>query len=126
MFKNLIIASFLALLAVVLGAFGAHALKELLSVEELSSFETGVRYQMYHAIVLLFINGFDQFTTSQKNNITYFFVAGILLFSGSIYILHLTSISANSIWFLTPLGGVAFILGWIRMIGSFYTLYKNN
>ena len=126
MFKNLIIASFLALLAVVLGAFGAHALKELLSIEELSSFETGVRYQMYHAIVLLFVNGFDQFTTSQKNNITYFFVAGILLFSGSIYILHLTSISANSIWFLTPLGGVAFILGWIRMIGSFYTLYKNN
>lgn len=126
MFKNLIIASFLALLAVVLGAFGAHALKELLSVEELSSFETGVRYQMYHAIVLLFVNGYDQFTTSQKNNITYFFVAGILLFSGSIYILHLTSISAKSIWFLTPLGGVAFILGWIRMIGSFYTLYKNN
>ena len=126
MFKNLIIASFLALLAVVLGAFGAHALKEILSVEELSSFETGVRYQMYHAIVLLFVNGYDQFTTSQKNNITYFFVAGILLFSGSIYILHLTSISANSIWFLTPLGGVAFILGWIRMIGSFYTLYKNN
>ena len=126
MFKNLIIASFLALLAVVLGAFGAHALKEILSVEELSSFETGVRYQMYHAIVLLFVNGYDQFTTSQKNNITYFFVAWILLFSGSIYILHLTSISAKSIWFLTPLGGVAFILGWFRMIGSFYTLYKNN
>ena len=59
MFKNLIIASFLGLGAIVLGAFGAHALKEILSIEELSSFETGVRYQMYHAIVLLFVNSYD-------------------------------------------------------------------
>jgi len=97
-----------------------------LSIDELSSFETGVRYQMYHAIVLLFVNGCDQFTISQKNRITYFFVTGILLFSGSIYLIHFTSISVKFIWFLTPLGGLTFIIGWIFMILYFYQKHKNK
>jgi|TARA_B100001063_G_C16545426_1_gene443390 uncharacterized membrane protein YgdD (TMEM256/DUF423 family) len=126
MFKNLIIASFLGLGAIVLGAFGAHALKEILSIEELSSFETGVRYQMYHAIVLLFVNSYDEFTTSQKNRITYLFIIGILLFSGSIYLIHLTSISAKSIWFVTPLGGLFLIIGWVFMMRSLIKRYKNK
>ncbi|MDG1451505.1 MAG: DUF423 domain-containing protein [Polaribacter sp.] len=126
MFKNLIIASFFGMVAIILGAFGAHALKEILSIDELSSFETGVRYQMYHAIVLLFVNGYDQFTISQKNRITCLFVTGILLFSGSIYLIHFTSISVKSIWFLTPLGGLAFIIGWIFMILCFYKKHKNK
>lgn len=126
MFKNLIIASFLGLGAIVLGAFGAHALKEILSIEELSSFETGVRYQMYHAIVLLFVNSYDEFTTSQKNRITYLFIIGILLFSGSIYLIHLTSISAKSIWFVTPLGGLFLIIGWVFMMRSSIKRYKNK
>lgn len=126
MFKNIIIASFLGLGAIVLGAFGAHALKEILSIEELSSFETGVRYQMYHAIVLLFVNSYDEFTTSQKNRITYLFIIGILLFSGSIYLIHLTSISAKSIWFVTPLGGLFLIIGWVFMMISSIKRYKNK
>ncbi|KGL58767.1 DUF423 domain-containing protein [Polaribacter sp. Hel1_85] len=116
MFKNIIIACFLGLIAIVLGAFGAHALKDVLSTTELSSFEAGVRYQMYHAIVLLFVNIYDGFTSKQKNYITYVFFLGILLFSGSIYVIHLTSVSAKSIWFVTPLGGLTLIIGWFLMI----------
>ena len=126
MFKNLIIACFLGLIAIVLGAFGAHALKDILSTSELSSLETGVRYQMYHAIVLLFINIYDGFTASQKNSITYIFLLGILLFSGSIYVIHLTSITAKSIWFVTPLGGLTLIIGWFTMIIIFLKKLRNS
>jgi uncharacterized membrane protein YgdD (TMEM256/DUF423 family) len=125
MFKNLIIACFLGLISIVLGAFGAHALKDILSTSELSSFETGVRYQMYHAIVLLFVNIYDGFTASQKNSITYIFLLGILLFSGSIYVIHLTSITAKSIWFVTPVGGLTLIIGWFTMIIIFLTKLRN-
>ena len=126
MFKNLIITCFLGLSAIVLGAFGAHALKEVLTPQELLSFETGVRYQMYHVIVLLFVNIYDGFTRSQKNKISYIFFLGILLFSGSIYTIHLTSITAKSIWFITPLGGLTLILGWLLMIIIFLKKIKKS
>ncbi|WP_298884506.1 DUF423 domain-containing protein [uncultured Polaribacter sp.] len=119
MFKNLIFVCVLGLLAIVLGAFGAHALKDTLTVSELSSFETGVRYQMYHVIVLLFINIYNGFSKSQKNRISFLFFLGIFLFSGSIYLIHLTTLTANSIWFITPLGGLTFISGWIYLIVIF-------
>ena len=116
MFKNLIITCFLGMLAVILGAFGAHVLKETLTPSQLLSFETAVRYQMYHVIVLLFVNIYDGFLSKQKNTISYLFFVGILLFSGSIYLIQLTSISAKSIWFVTPLGGLFLIFGWLSMI----------
>ncbi len=119
MFKNLIITCFFGLTAVILGAFGAHSLKESLTPEQLLSFETAVRYQMYHAIVLLFVNSFHHFSIKQKNTVSLLFFIGILLFSGSIYCIQLTSISAKSIWFITPLGGLFFIIGWISMIVIF-------
>ncbi|MGK0412913.1 MAG: uncharacterized membrane protein YgdD (TMEM256/DUF423 family) [Polaribacter sp.] len=119
MFKNLIIACFLGLTAVVLGAFGAHALKETLTPNQLQSFETAVRYQMYHVIILLFLNTYDGVSEKQKNTISYLFFAGILFFSGSIYLIQLTSVTAASIWFVTPLGGLFFIIGWISMIVIF-------
>ena len=119
MFKNLIITCFLGITAIVLGAFGAHALKDILSVQELSSFETGVRYQIYHVIVLLFVNTYNGFTSTQKNRISYIFFLGILLFSGSIYAIHLTSIGAKQIWFTTPLGGLTLITGWLFLIVIF-------
>ena len=119
MFKNLIITCFLGLITIVLGAFGAHALKDILSPEEISSFETGVRYQMFHVIVLLFVNMYDGFTSSQKNRISAIFFLGMLLFSGSIFMIHLTTISAKSIWFVTPLGGFTLITGWFVMIVIF-------
>ena len=120
MFKNFIITCFLGMLAIILGAFGAHALKELLSSEELSSFNTAVQYQMYHVIVLLFVNGYAAFSVKQKNTISWLFFFGILLFSGSIYAIQLTAITAKSIWFVTPLGGLFFILGWGFMLLVFF------
>ncbi|GAB7257830.1 DUF423 domain-containing protein [uncultured Polaribacter sp.] len=126
MFKNLIITSALGALAIVLGAFGAHALKESLSATELLSFETAVRYQMYHVIVLLFVNTYSGFSISQKNKISLFFFLGILFFSGSIYAINLTSITAKSIWFITPLGGLFFIIGWILMITLFVKKMSNK
>ena len=117
--KNITITSLLGMLAVVLGAFGAHALKEKLSVGALSSFETAVRYQMYHVIVLLFVNMYQEFSTKQKNRISYFFFAGILCFSGSIYAIQLLKVSAKSIWFVTPLGGFLLIIGWSMMAFSY-------
>jgi len=126
MFKNLIITCFLGLTAIILGAFGAHALKEILSVEQLNSFETAVRYQMYHVIVLLIVNLFDGFTTKQKNTISILFFIAIILFSGSIYLIQLTQISAKSIWFITPLGGLFFILGWLLMIVIFAKKMNKN
>jgi uncharacterized membrane protein YgdD (TMEM256/DUF423 family) len=126
MFKNLIAACFLGVLAVCFGAFGAHALKEVLTSDQLLSFETAVRYQMYHVIVLLFVNTFDGFSEKQKNIISYIFFFGILFFSGSIYLIQLTSISAKSIWFITPLGGLFFIIGWVSMIIIFVKNYFNK
>ena len=119
MFKNLIISSFLGLLAVILGAFAAHALKEILTLTQLQSFETAVRYQMFHAIVLLFVNIYNGFSVKQKNVISYLFFLGILFFSGSIYLIQLTPVTAKMIWFVTPLGGLFFIMGWISMITIF-------
>ena len=126
MFKNLIITCFLGLTAIILGAFGAHALKEILSLEQLNSFETAVRYQMYHVIVLLIVNLFDGFTIKQKNTISILFFIAILLFSGSIYLIQLTQITAKSIWFITPLGGLFFIIGWLLMIVIFAKKMNKN
>ncbi|MDG1397448.1 MAG: DUF423 domain-containing protein [Polaribacter sp.] len=126
MFKNLIITSFLGLLAVILGAFAAHALKEILTLTQLQSFETAVRYQMFHAIVLLFVNIYNGFSVKQKNVISYLFFLGILFFSGSIYLIQLTPITAKMIWFVTPLGGSCFIIGWISMITIFIKKSKNQ
>ena len=112
---TLLFASILGALAVVFGAFGAHALKKLLNSEQLKSFETGVKYQMYHAIVLLLIGfNFNLETTSEKYMV-YSFIAGILLFSFSIYGLVISS-AKNKKWrFLgpiTPLGGLLLVCGW--------------
>jgi uncharacterized membrane protein YgdD (TMEM256/DUF423 family) len=126
MFKNIIITCFLGLSAVILGAFGAHALKEILTAEQLLSFETAVRYQMYHAIVLLFVNIFEGFSAKQKNVISILFFMGVLFFSGSIYLIQLTSITAKSIWFITPLGGFFFIIGWVSMMVIFIKKYFNK
>jgi uncharacterized membrane protein YgdD (TMEM256/DUF423 family) len=115
MHKNLTITSALGVLAIVLGAFGAHALKETLTIDGLQSFETAVRYQMYHVIVLLFVNTYAGFSDKKKKQISWFFFTGVLLFSGSIYVIQLTSVAAKSIWFVTPIGGLLFILGWVLM-----------
>jgi len=121
--KNLSATAFLGFLAVALGAFGAHALKEKLSIADLKTFETGVRYQMYHVIVLLFVNTFADFSDKTKNFISTFFFLGILFFSGSLYVITTTSVAAKSIWFITPLGGLFLIIGWLLLL---YQFIKRN
>lgn len=120
--KILSVIAFLGAITVVLGAFGAHSLQETLSVYELKSFETGVRYQMYHVLALLFVNMYSLFSSKTKKIISYLFFVGILFFSGSIYAITF-GVPAKSIWFITPLGGLFFILGWLKMSISFL---KNN
>ena len=119
MFKNYIIICFLGMLAIIFGAFGAHALKDSLTAESLLSFETGVRYQMYHVIVLLFVNMYTGFSQKQINTISLLFFLGIFFFSGSIYAIQLTELTAKSIWFITPIGGLFLILGWAFMLMGF-------
>lgn len=127
MHKNLTIASFLGLLGIVLGAFGAHALKSKLSIDAFDSFQTAIRYQMYHVIILLLINFFTGFTEKQKTILSYTFFLGILLFSGSIYAIYLLGVSSKSIWFITPLGGLFFVVGWVLMMVYFLKkLSKTN
>ena len=121
--KLLIIASILGLLSVAMGAFGAHALKGLLDADALMSYETGVRYMMYHALAVLFINGSKAFDEKSANTISYFFLAGITFFSGSIFAISVGAVEAKSIWFITPLGGLMLIVGWLLMI---FSLLKKN
>jgi len=116
---NLAIAALIGAITIVLGAFGAHALQDTLTTDGLKSFETAVRYQMYHVIVLLFVNSYQDFTLKTKNIVSYLFFAGILFFSGSIYAITL-GINPKSIWFITPLGGLFFILGWLKMGISYF------
>ncbi len=125
--KIVITACIFGLLSVVLGAFGAHGLKSIISGESLQSFETGVRYQMYHALLLLVI-GFNSFLTEKiKNRIFYLILIGIILFSGSIYGLatnELTSFDFKSIALITPVGGLLLILSWIVLLLGFIKTKK--
>ena len=115
----------LGMIAIILGAFGAHALKKVLSMEELSTFETGVRYQMYHALFLIFIGIINELSQKTKKIIYNLVVFGVLLFSGSIYVLatnSLTSFDFKTIGFITPIGGLLLILAWGVLL--FHTLMK--
>lgn len=103
------------MLAIILGAFGAHALKKVLSIEELSTFETGIKYQMYHAIFLLFIGMNNSLTQNAKKVIYNLVVFGVFFFSGSIYLLATNSLTVfdfKAIGFVTPIGGLLLILAW--------------
>lgn len=106
-----------AALAVIFGAFGAHGLKQHLTPDALQIFETGVRYQMYHAIALI-VSGM-MYAVYPSRKIIWagiFFTMGTLLFSGSLYILAMLLPKYPFIGAITPLGGVSFILGWICLL----------
>lgn len=115
--KIVLLAAFLLTIAVILGAMGAHALKARLSPESLDSFKTGVTYQFYHCFALIFIAVLME--VFKKPGLKYaaiMFTIGILLFSGSIYVLSTSSLSGINAKFLgpiTPIGGLFFIAGWI-------------
>lgn len=117
--KNLVITAILGILTIILGAFGTHALAEKLNIDSMKSFETAVQYQMYHVLALLFINTYKGFSNKTKKYISILFFCGILFFSGSIYLITIGGISAKSIWFITPIGGLSFIAGWVFILINF-------
>ena len=116
-------AAFLGIIAITLGAFGAHALKKTLSLDQLVTFDTGVRYQMYHALFLFYIGLMSDLSQKTKKTIYYLVLSGVLLFSGSIYLLatnDLTAFDFKTIGFITPIGGVLLILGWVVLLLNYY------
>ncbi|MEZ4854254.1 DUF423 domain-containing protein [Flavobacterium sp.] len=117
--KITIVAALLGCIAIILGAFGAHKLKEMLLPEQLTSFEVGVRYQMYHALFLLLIVNNTLLNIKEKTIIFYLTLVGVLFFSGSIYILSTASITGVKTKFLgpiTPVGGLFLISSWLFLL----------
>jgi len=115
------VASVFGLLSIIFGAFGAHALKEVLTPEQLVSFETGVRYQMYHALFLLFVGTTTILSVKQKKTVFWLTLIGVTFFSGSIYLLSTQSLSGINFKFLgpiTPFGGLFLIVAWIVLFLS--------
>lgn len=119
---TLVFGAAYGMLSVILGAFGAHALKKILSVKRLESFETGVRYQMYAAFFLLIAGYILKFDTSSQKWISILMIAGTMLFSFSIYLLSLQDYLGANLKFLgpvTPLGGLLMILSWLMLLFYF-------
>jgi uncharacterized membrane protein YgdD (TMEM256/DUF423 family) len=110
------------MIAIILGAFGAHALKKILPAEQLVTFETGVRYQMYHAFFLILISMITGLSHKTKKTIYFLVLSGVCLFSGSIYLLatnSITSFDFRIIGFVTPLGGLLLIVAWAMLFYNF-------
>ena len=119
----LIVGAFYGMLSVILGALGAHALKKILPATKLESFEIGVKYMMYHALLLLIIGFFLDFTTGLEKNIARCIMFGCLFFSGSIYLLSFSekiSLPTKVLGPITPFGGLLMILGWAMLVFYFF------
>ena len=113
--KISITGAWIGMVAIILGAFGAHALKKVLTPEQLISFETGVRYQMYQAFFLFFLASQNDILEKTKKTIFRLITSGTFSFSGSIYLLSttgITGINFKSIGFITPIGGLLLIIAW--------------
>ncbi|EIJ41837.1 uncharacterized small membrane protein [Beggiatoa alba B18LD] len=111
-----ILGSLNAFLAVSLGAFGAHGLKPVLSAEMFAVYQTGVSYHLFHALALLIIGILTRLLTSFRWVVMagWFLLAGIILFSGSLYVLSLSGVHYLGI--VTPIGGSAFLIGWLLLV----------
>ncbi len=119
-------ACVLGLLAVLLGAFGAHGLQKLVDTKSVTSFETGVRYQMYHAFLLFVLGLIPNVSLRAKRIIFYLVLSGLVLFSFSIYILAINSLfdfDFKAIAFITPVGGALLIAAW-GILG--FQIYKTK
>ena len=117
--RNVIItATLLGAISIILGAFGAHALKKLIDINALTTFETGVRYQMYHALFLLFLASNNLIQEKTKKTIHILVIFGVLFFSGSIYFLATNTITNLKTKFLgpiTPIGGLFLVSAWVYL-----------
>ena len=121
--KIILTATLFGVIAIILGAFGAHALKAILTPEQLTSFETGVRYQMYHAFFLFFVASRKELSLRALRVIYNLVLAGVLFFSGSIYLLttkNVTSVDFKIIGFVTPIGGLLLIFAWLVLLATFF------
>lgn len=121
--KNIAVtATLLIALGIVLGAFGAHGLKEVVSAEKVASYEVGVRYQIYHGLALLILAFNANKFAEGLRTFLIFILAGVILFSGSIYLLAINDLIALDLRFLgpvTPIGGVLLIMGWGILLRKF-------
>lgn len=125
--KLILTAAIMGAIAIVLGAFGAHALKKILAESQLNTFEVGVRYQMYHALFLLLIANFNFINLKEKTIIMYLVIVGVILFSGSIYLLStsvITKVKTTFLGPLTPIGGMFLITSWLYLF--YITIVKNT
>ncbi|WKW47048.1 DUF423 domain-containing protein [Myroides sp. JBRI-B21084] len=125
--KLVTLAAFFGFIAIILGAFGAHGLKKVLTEAQLISFETGVKYQMYHALFLLLIAQLSILTDKNKRTIGILTTVGVFLFSGSIYLLAtqaLTGINFKFLGPITPVGGMFLITSWF--FTAFYSMKQKN
>ncbi|MGB5982752.1 MAG: DUF423 domain-containing protein [Nonlabens sp.] len=117
--KFILAGALIMMIAVILGAMAAHTLKEILTVDQLNSFETAVRYQVYHGLALLIVSQINLFKARTKSIIFYGFIVGVLLFSGSIYLLVLGPLLDLQLSFLgpiTPVGGLCLIITWLFIV----------
>ena len=119
---TLIIGAIYGLVSVILGAFGAHALKKVISIDKLASFETGVKYQMYSALFLLIVGYILKFESPAEKWISILMIAGTFIFSVSIYLLAFSEVAAipsKLVGPITPLGGLLMIISWAMLIFYF-------
>ena len=117
----LIIGTILAGLAVALGAFGAHGLKKIVDADTVAIYQTGVQYQMYHALALLAVGILaDRVQNGIINYAGFLFIAGIVFFSGSLYLIAslkaMNKEISTGVGLMTPVGGMLFICGWILLL----------
>ncbi len=118
---------FFGLIGIILGAFATHGLKPMLTPESINSFETGVKFQIYHALLFLILGNMKDLGQKMSNWVFYLIMCGVLFFSGSIYLLStnaLTSFDFRVIVLITPLGGSLLILAWIILLIHFVKLKK--
>lgn len=117
--KLLITGAILGIIGIVLGAFAAHGLTKLIDADAIKTFETGVRYQIYHAFFLLILGGTTFVSLKTKKMLFYLVICGVIFFSGSIYGLAtnaLTAFNFKTIALITPVGGLFLILSWTMML----------
>ena len=113
--KIILTALVFGFISIVLGAFGAHALKKVLTIDQLNSFETGIKYLMYHSFYLLFLGSTTLIFPEQKNLVYNLTLVGSILFSGSIFLLSTPAVTGVNFKFLgliTPIGGLLLIVSW--------------
>lgn len=121
-------AAFLGMSSVILGAYGAHGLEKLVDSESVATFNTGVEYQMYHALLLMMVGITSFLSHKSKQIIFYLVVLGVLFFSGSIYGLATNTLSGfdfKTIAFITPIGGLLLVASWAILLIKFLQYKKD-